>query len=430
MKHTKIRDYGDGTFGLLVRNENGKYIQIGRAKKSVINRKREMIRTDSIHTEAELNKRTFVQVYEEFANDRVKTAEGPNALKYQSVKIYPSFFRRFIKPYFDETILIQNVNIDILETWFKKITPAKCGFKVAENVAKTIKTCMKYAIKKQYIRHLNGVDQWSVRENKALLPEDPKDFQAAKVPMINRHEVNSLLEHLKPLTNPNKDMDKFVVECQKYMAIATLAYLGLRISEMLALKWSDITFGEKVSTYELSQAKVSNTLYNSLKAEGSYQKNPIPYELDKRLKFWKAVHDKYFKGSKWVFPSTKDKHVSICEKTVRDWLLIAYAAIGLAEIEIIPCTNPKKNKSYIKVKWCKFKRAITKTFRHFAATVVVHEQAKNPAIFNDNFIKGYIRHKDVKLTKGRYGNHYNLDESDTLLEEQRKGLDKAFQLEK
>ena len=33
MKHTKIRDYGDGTFGLLVRNENGKYIQIGRAKK-------------------------------------------------------------------------------------------------------------------------------------------------------------------------------------------------------------------------------------------------------------------------------------------------------------------------------------------------------------------------------------------------------------
>ena len=106
MKHTKLRSYGDGTYGLLVRNENGKYIQIGRAKKSVINRKREQIRTDSIHTEAELNKRTFVQVYEEFANDRVKTAEGPNALKYQSVKCYPSFFRRFIKPYFDETILI------------------------------------------------------------------------------------------------------------------------------------------------------------------------------------------------------------------------------------------------------------------------------------------------------------------------------------
>ena len=40
-------------------------------------------------------------------------------------------------------------------------------------------------------------------------------------------------------------------------------------------------------------------------------------------------------------------------------MLKAYAGIGLAEIEIIPCTNPKVNKSYIKVKSCKFKKAIS-----------------------------------------------------------------------
>ena len=95
---------------LLVRNENGQYKQIGRAKKSVINRKREMIRTDSIHTEAELNKRTFVQVYEEFANDRVKTAEGPNALKYQSVKIYPSFFIKNLN-YYQKRLFLTKIEL-------------------------------------------------------------------------------------------------------------------------------------------------------------------------------------------------------------------------------------------------------------------------------------------------------------------------------
>ena len=109
-------------------------------------------------------------------------------------------------------------------------------------------------------------------------------------------------------------------------------------------------------------------------------------------------------------------------------MLIAYAAIGLAEIEIIRCVN-KDSKSYIKVKWCKFKGAITKTLRHFASTVVYNEQKVNPLIFNDNFIKGYVRHKDAKTTKLIYGNHDNLDESNSFREEQRGGLDKAFRIE-
>ena len=95
--------------------------------------------------------------------------------------------------------------------------------------------------------------------------------------------------------------------------------------------------------------------------------------------------------------------------------------------KIIKTHNNKK--SHIKVHYCKFKKALTKTFRHFAATVVTNEQARNPLIFNDNFVKGYVRHKDVKLTKGLYGNHNNLDESNSFREEQRSGLDKAFRLE-
>ena len=152
MKHTKLRNYGDGTFGLLVRNENGKYIQIGRAKKAIINRKREQIRGDSITANAELHKRTLTEVYEEFAKSKVEDAEGPNALKYDSIKHYPSNFRRFIKPYEPfSTVLIQDVDIDFLETWFKKIRKDGVGFKVAERVAHTIITCLRYAKKKKYI---------------------------------------------------------------------------------------------------------------------------------------------------------------------------------------------------------------------------------------------------------------------------------------
>ena len=419
MIHTKVYKK-NGLWVLLAADTSGKYRQVFKNKsKMLVNAKRAKMQGDSIDAQQELHKRTFVNVYEEFTKEKIEDAEGPNALKLISVKHYPRIFKYWIKPYFNHRIEVQEVCIDVVEQWFKKIRKEGCGFKIAENAAASIKTCLRYARKKQYINHLNGLEDWSPRENRALLPKKAEEYQTKKTVMINRAEVKALLEHLKP-------KDKDIVKLHRYVAITTMTFLGLRMSELIALKWNDIDL--TAGTYELHQVKVVSKLYPRLKADGSYEKNPLPSGLWNLLRNWKIIHQEYFKNSDWIFPSFKDKHISICEKTVRDWMLKAYAGIGLAEIEIIPCAN-KNSKSYIKVKWCKFKGAITKTLRHFAATVVTNEQASNPLIFNDNFVKGYVRHKDVKLTKGLYGNHNNLDESNSFREEQRSGLDKAFRLE-
>ena len=112
---------------------------------------------------------------------------------------------------------------------------------------------------------------------------------------------------------------------------------------------------------------------------------------------------------------------------VRDWLLLALVAIGLAEVEIRKSLSGD-NKAYLKIKWCKFKKAVTKTFRHFNVTCLLNHQQADLIVLNDNFIKGYSGHTDIKLTRGIYGDHNNLDQTSEQLVKERAALDNALQI--
>ena len=54
--------------------------------------------------------------------------------------------------------------------------------------------------------------------------------------MINRQEVSKLLAHLTPRNNDD------IKAIQKYVCISTLVFLGLRMSELRALRWHNIDF--------------------------------------------------------------------------------------------------------------------------------------------------------------------------------------------
>ena len=87
-------------------------------------------------------------------------------------------------------------------------------------------------------------------------------------------------------------------------------------------------------------------------------------------------------------------------------LNIAYHNLGFAKVKLVP-DKSKKSKSRAVVEWSKFGTAVTKTFRHFAATCLWDAQNSNAAL-TDNFNLNYLGHKDAKFSKGLYGKHLNL----------------------
>ena len=427
MAYTKLF-HKNGYWVLLVKDADDKYKLVYKNKlKSLANKKRAEIQSDSITAQAELHKRTFVDVYEEFANQLLTDAKDETtALKVTSVNCYSRWFKRWIKPHFDNRelfshrILVEEINIDNAETWFKEIKKAGCTFKVACNVAQSLKTCLKYAVKKQYIKYVGALAEWKPKENKALLPSDRSEYTPSKTPMISRQEVSRLLEHLTPRDNED------IKTIQKYVLVSTLVFLGLRMSELIALKWKNIDLDS--GRWEVTQTIVESKYYKGVKADGSERNNPLPSELWKVLKAWKIVHNKHVgKKIEWIFPSFGYHDVAVTAKVVRDWLLLAYADLGLAEVEVRKSLS-SDNKAYLKIKWCKFKRATTKTFRHFAVTCLLNHQHADPVVLNDNFIKGYPGHKDIKLTRGIYGDHNNLDQTSEQLIKERAAVDNALQI--
>tara|TARA_Y100000296_G_C5162236_1_gene252508 strand:+ start:684 stop:1991 length:1308 start_codon:yes stop_codon:yes gene_type:complete len=412
----------NGFWVLLERDADGKYILVYKNKtKSLVNKKRVEIQANSIDAQAELHKKTFVNIYEEFANQLLADAiDETTALKVNSVNCYTRWFKYWIKPYFNHRILIQDVCIDNVETWFKEIRNAGCTFKVACDAAQSIKTCLKYAVKKQYIKYVGSLVEWSPKQNKALLPSNRSEYTPKKTPMINRQEVSRLLDHLTPRNNED------IKSIQKYVCISTLAFLGLRMSELIALKWSNISLD--AGRWEVTYTIVNGHYARSVKADGSERNNLLPNELWKMLKAWKIVHNKFFgKKCEWLFPSFGYHDVAITEKAVRDWLVLAYQDLGLAEVEIRR-SKSGDNKAYLKIKSCKFKGGPSKTFRHFAATALLNHQQADPVVLNDNFIKGYIGHKDIKITRGIYGDHNNLDQTSEQLNKERAAIDNALQI--
>jgi integrase len=118
--------------------------------------------------------------------------------------------------------------------------------------------------------------------------------------------------------------------------------------------------------------------------------------------------------------------VPLGEKTVRDMLNVAYAKLGLAEIEYkADKRNPSKKR--IVVKWSKFGTAPSRTFRHFAATALLAGQNSNDEL-TDKFVTNYIGHTNKKVTEGIYGNHLNLNTSDEYATKETEALAKAIPL--
>ena len=414
MAYTKMYEK-NGHHVLLVRNAEGKYKQVFKHKLiGPVKRERAKYQDDSIDTEAKLAKKSFIDLYEEFAAYKLEEAnDAAHGVKYKSVIVYTLWFNKYIKPYFPNnkngsSVLLTQVSPHLHAIpFFKKIrNDAGATWKTADNVVKSIYTALNYAVECQYIRHTNGFEKFSPRKSSALKSRDQSLMQTKKTPMISLNEAVSLIKHfIKPCQE-----HKNIKDLQKLAVVSTFIFTGMRMSELRGLRWEYINF--ETQKWEIAKTVVGSEVYDATKADGSPRVNKFHPEHLKVMKAWKKALSLHFTPRKCplVFPSLRNQGsiIPICDRTVNDWLKFAYHDLGFAVIETVK-NKSGDSKLYTRTVSSKFGNNPSRIFRHFASTSLLDNQNKFP-VLTDNVVKGYIGHKDIEMTK-YYANHNDLNTS-------------------
>jgi len=423
MAYTKIYKK-NGHWVLLVRDAFGKYKQLGKHKlKSVVQNQRHKYQDKSIDTEAAIAKKTFVEVYAEFAAYKLSEAnDAKHGVKYKSVICYTRWLNKYIKPYFPTYALLTDISPHLHAIpFFKRICQEDVGatWLTAENVVKSFLTCINYAIERQYIRHTNGFQQFSCRKSSALKARDQSLMRHKKTPMITLEEAIKLFNHLIP-------KEKDIKQLQKFAVVSTFIFTGIRMSELRALRWDHINF--ETEKYTINKTIIGTEMYDAVKADGSSRTNIIHPTLFQILKIWKKQLSLHFTPRKvpFVFPSLRNTGaiVPLCERSINDWLKLAYHDLGLAKVDTV-MNKSGDSKLYVRTVWSKFGNNPSRTFRHFASTSLLDNQHNFP-VLTDNFVKGYIGHRDIKTTRMIYGNHSDLNTSRSHEEKQKEALKKSI----
>ena len=427
MIKTKVHKPKGSRFWRLFVKENGLYKVVFKSlSKTEVNKKRAAYQSGSVDKAAEINKMTFVDLYKEFAQHKINVGHNPKlGGKLNSLKVYMSYYKKHIAINFDHSILVNQVTEKVAEDFFIKLRSNGVSWIQSENVVMTFQTALRYAKKKQYISSIGPMEDFKCREQEELVSVNPSDMKNKITPMISLQEADRLFKLLDP-----KNIDHpTITNYRNFAIVAVFLFCGLRMSELRGLKWNAINLETKIPTITIKHTLVG-TDKGYGKADGSRRTFIVHPVLLEILTEWKAKHTKHFTPNKitWVFPTLKAMEyiVPLSERTVRDMLNVAYAKLGLAEIEHkADKSNPSKTR--IVVKWSKFGTAPTKTFRHFAATALLAGQNSN-AELTDKFVTNYIGHTDKKVTEGIYGNHLNLNTSPEYTAKELQALKNAIPL--
>ena len=406
MPRTKINKPKGSKYHKLFLEVDGKYKVVFKSiSKLEVNRKRAEIQAKAIDANALVSKRTFVDLYKEFAEHKIKVGENERlGGKMSSMKTYLGYYRKHIFPNFDKNILINEVTEDVAISFFEKLNGLGVSWIQTENVVMTFQTALRYAKRKDYITSIGPMEDFKCRDQEELVSKNPKDMKYKVTPMITLQEAERLMAYFDP-TKKNNPSTK---DWMNFTIVALFLFTGMRMSELRGLKWKAIDLINKTITVELTLVGTEKGYGKKDGSRRTYRIHPNQMPI---LIQWKAKHTRHFTPHKisWVFPSlvkTDEYIVPVCDRTIRDMLNVAYSDLGFAEIKWVS-EKGREAKKRIKVIWSKFGTAPTKTFRHFAATCLWDAQNSNEAL-TDNFTLNYIGHQSAEFSKRQYGSHKNL----------------------
>ena len=416
MAYTKII-WRNNKYVLQVKEtKDGKYKQIFHSlKKKEVELHRAKIQSKSVNIKAELAQRTFVDTYKEFYEDKIELASNKySKLRLSSVTCYRTWYDKWIKPHFDNFVLLTEITpAKHARPFFLKLRELGVSWVEARKVVASFLTCLKYAAEQQYIeqKEVYPFTLWSPKRDPATMSANPEEMEFRKTPMISLGEVKMLLEYLLPKDDDIKDW-------QRYAVITMFAFAGMRMSEVRGLKWDCVEYKsinlKPYCTLKIRRTVLGNgTSQDMVKAIGSKRDIIVHPGLLIVLTKWKKLLFKYYGEDRptFVFPSFRNtgSNIPLCDRTITDWVKLAFADIGIAKVKVHPQKGRSDKKAFVQILESRYKKVITKTFRHFYSTALLNAQAKHPTQLNNNFIKGQVGHRDDATTRLIYGDHQNFD---------------------
>ena len=353
--------------------------------------KRTSLRHNANKAKVALNDMTFLEVYKKFAEYKLEKANHPNSrTEIDSVRAYMSHYKLHLAPYIKPAnIKIAYFGVPEMEDWLKAVMDAGIKFKTYSRSLKYIKAALRWSVSYRYATKddVGPILNFNINDRPDFQSPLDEENMVDHGTMITPDQIAAALKHI---ANQKEDKERTI----KYCIIATLAFTGMRPSELCGLKWENISF-DRATIWIRGTLRKDGSWKQRTKKSGSHREMWMAPKLLKILHRWKRQHNITYIGraKQWVFPqSYADSPVTY--KWVRQHLYLTFEAIGLAKLKKIYNKGGKSILRFVVIDSI-FKGCPLKCFRKFVA----HYLLKSSPVISDQEKLQHIGHKDLKQTK-------------------------------
>jgi integrase len=301
-------------------------------------------------------------MFDEVAKDWLE--EKRNNLKESTYQQYESALKVHILPFFGNNRIAKIRRADVTR-WTKKQLNEGLSYGSRLRFLSILKGILFYAVHELEILEKSPADKLKV-------PVKDKTLINKEVKYYTLEELNKLLDFME-----NYKHQRFNNYPLYYTLILFLSRTGLRISEALAIRWSDIE--DNIVNVERQTRRDSNNnlILTSLKNSASYRKIKISKDVVKQLNKFKSIQNELILGDK-NFHQNKDKIVF--QNFLGNYLT--------------PSTVRDMFQSYCEKANVDYKG--THVFRHTHAVLLLESGS------NLKYVAHRLGHKTIKTTADKY----------------------------
>ena len=330
-------------------------------------------------------------LYVKFHTQRSADADIGGDLTKESIRRYEAYWRLYLHNTLPDVYLDELKNKTIVELIKALYLKHELPYRTVWNIVSAFKTFVRWCIREDIIAS-SPVLLFSWEDHKHLRPRDTNQIKMKKTALISQEQCQDLIDNL--FKNRNKDW----ISSFKLMIVVSLAFTGLRLSELIGITMDKIDIGNQQifidGHYDFRQGYRVDMTKNG----GSNRPVDIVDDFLPLLKWWIFINKS--SPSNYLFPATRGKG-PMSEKKIRETVWKTYADNGLAVLKEV--TMPSGGK-YLKVISSPLKGAPTKTFRHYVATSLINAMSSDP-LLNKNNVKNALGHDLFSTTEEIYGNH-------------------------
>lgn len=330
---------------------------------------------------------TFNEVFKKFAQKKLDLKNDRNRVNQTSLNRYMREYDLRISKYISPNLLLSEFKLQEMENYLKAAYDDGVPFKTLKNSVKDIK---------HFIRKANmygwgvcrDMETFSIFDYHYVVPNDDA--------LLFRKETAILDDEtcMKMINTNYQEMWNDLDAANRFAILCLLFILGLRASEMIGLKRSNVDLANKIIKIKGVFIQAEGGYLNRTKNRGSNRDMPLDESAVKFFTMWFEYLDKNHKYNDWVLPGMRGDG-PLSYKYVNAQIWKNYAAHGLAEIVC-------RRDGHVKIISSSLKGAPTKTFRHKLGSKLISSM-NSVSELGRNEVKAAMGHTKFETSAEIYG---------------------------